>query len=50
VSANYIIRWNAERQHWSVYHPGEFARYCASFPSLAEAERYVLERPGEDTT
>ena len=47
MSDRHVIRWNAAREQWDVFLTGEFARYCASFPSLADAERYVIERPGE---
>jgi hypothetical protein len=50
MSAQHIIRWQADRQCWSVYRTGEFARYCASFPSLYEAERYVTSREPEVET
>jgi hypothetical protein len=50
MSAQHIIRWQADRQQWSVYLTGEFARYCASFDTLAAAEEYVCGREPEVET
>lgn len=47
MSAEHIIRWNAKTEKWSVYRTGEFARYVKSFPTLLEAEQWVIEQ-GED--
>jgi hypothetical protein len=47
--STYRIAWNAERQVWSVYVTGEFARYVASFPTLAEAEAFCTRGEGSES-
>lgn len=45
-----IIKLDRRTNRWSVYRTGEFARYVTSFPTLHEAEQYVIEHSDEVTS
>lgn len=42
--STYRISRDRAGERWSVYRTGVFARYVTSFPTLHEAEQYVIER------
>ena len=42
-----IIHRDDDHNRWSVFRTGEFARYVTSFPTLLEAEAYVIEHSDE---
>lgn len=44
----YKVVWDRERECWSVYRTGPFARYVASFKTLLEAEDYATGRECPD--
>lgn len=43
----YRIHRARERGVWLVFSTGEFARFVAEFPSLPEAERWVVAHADE---
>ena len=40
----YRIHLDRERGVWLVFSTGEFARFVAEFPTLLEAEQFVIEQ------